>query len=273
MSNNVKWEGTATALSSIAHGSEALGTVTYLRREKIFLPDGSLEEIPVISGNSWRGIMRDVASDLWWDAAGNPKLTLPVMHALWSGGALAKLSGPTLSGARLQELKNICPVVGVFGTAGGGRIINGSLQVGKLIPICEETRHIIPAQFLTEKLPSFWDLTQIEYYSRIPNEFDSEEVEEGSRLARYGVETFIAGTKFYTWCSLSWATDTEASFFKDVFEKYCADASVGGLFRAGHGKISFDLGSQNKLNTEKHWADSVKEADPMRMLEVLSWLD
>lgn len=273
MSNNIKWDGTVTALSSIAHGSESLGTVTYLRREKMFLSDGSLEEIPVISGNSWRGIMRDIAADLWWEKAGKPKLTLPVMHALWSGGALAKLSGPTLSGARLQELKTVCPVVGVFGTAGGGRIISGCLQVGKMIPICEETKHIIPEQHLIDNLPSFWDLTQIEYYSRIPNEFDSEEVEQNSRLARYGVETFVAGTQFYSWCSLSWATDNEVSFFNDVIDKYSYDASVGGLFRAGHGKISLNFVPNVELTTGKEWFNSVEKIDPVKMLEVLSWLD
>lgn len=273
MSKNIKWEGTVTALSSISHGSEALGTVTYLRREKMFISDGTLEEVPVISGNAWRGIMRDIAADLWWKEVGEPKLTLPVMHALWSGGALAKLSGPTLSGGRLQELKNICPVVGVFGTAGGGRIISGSLQVGKLIPICEETKHIIPKEYHLANMPSLWDITQIEYYSRIPNNFDTEETEETSRLARYGVETLAAGTKFYTWCSLTWATDLEVSFFQNVLSKYSLDASVGGLFRAGHGNISFDLTNNLVDVPNVDWKEEVQKTDPMRRLEVLSWLD
>lgn len=271
--NNIMWEGTVTALSSISHGSETLGTVSYLRREKMFLSDQTIEEVPIISGNAWRGILRDVAADLWWKTVGEPKLTLPVMHALWSGGALAKLSGPTLSGARLQELKNVCPVVGVFGTAGGGRIISGVLQVGKLIPICVETAHLIPEKFLTENLPTLWDITQIEYYSRIPNEFEElDDVDKDSRLARYGVETFLAGTKFYTWCSLTWANDLEASFFNEVLNIYTSNANVGGLARAGHGKLAFNLTSSETINSID-WRTPVQGVDPLKRLEVLSWLD
>lgn len=287
MSGIYKWHGVVTAQSSVAHGAEALGTITYLRRERFLGTDGKTVEIPVISGNAWRGLLRDTAADLWWKTSGSPALTLPVMHALWSGGALAKMSGPVLSGSRLVELKRACPVVGVFGTAGGGRIVSGALQVGKMLPICKETAHLLPEYLRSEDLPSMWDLTQIEYYSRIPN-IELEDAVTGtatsvdetsgnespdSLLARYGVETFVAGTRFYTWVSLTWPTAEELAFFLDTYATYLVDARVGGLLRAGHGTLSFDLVSPDLPSPSADWRAQVQAVPLPRLLEVLSWLD
>ncbi len=276
MTSLLKWEGTATAVSSIAHGAEALGTITYLRRERFLNSFGVTEEIPVISGNAWRGLLRDTAADLWWDVVGKPLMSLSVMHALWSGGALAKVSGPLLTGSKLQELREICPVVSVFGTAGGGRIIGGSLQVGKMLPVCKETEHVLPLNLRTGDLPSMWDLTQIEYYSRIPNDLRSNENSEetlDSRLARYGAETFIAGTKFSTWCSLTWSSKQDEAFFADVLNTYITNAHVGGMGRIGHGQLMLNLAQPAELDTSVGWRDQVSEVSKTKLLEVLSWLD
>jgi len=286
----VKWEGVITAESSIVHGAQALGTITYLRRERFLMPDGSLEEIPVVSGNALRGVLRDVAADLWWERVGEPKLTLPVMHALWSGGALAKSSGAQLTGSRLAELRRLCPVVGIFGAAGGGRIIDGCLQVGKMIPLCQETLPFVPEVFQDGPAPSLWDLSQIEYYSKIPDEkpevtgAKTEEnaggslEEEKNSPARFGVETFVAGTKFYSWLALTWATSQEIDFFAEVLERFSANATVGGMGRAGHGKISFEWKTKPEVDVQSPWSlplDGFTEDAPDRgkLLEVLSWLD
>lgn len=264
-----------TAESSIAHGAETLGTVTYLRRERFLMPDGSVEQIPAVSGNALRGLLRDAAADLWWRSVGEPKLTLAVMHALWSGGALAKIAGDPLTGSRLAEVKNLCPVVGVFGTAGGGRIIGGALQVGKLIPICVETAHLIPEHLRASNLPSIWDLTQIEYYSRIPNEF-AEDADKGdpSRLARFGVETFVAGTKFHSWISLTWPTPIEEAFFNEVLSDFSAHPRVGGMARAGHGQLAMNLTRTTSVASpgSVDWR-SLSATDPAHLREVLTWLD
>jgi len=275
MSGIVRWEGIVTAESSIAHGAETLGTVTYLRRERFLMPDGSVEQIPTVSGNAVRGLLRDTAADLWWKSAGEPKLTLAVMHALWSGGALAKIAGEPLTGSRLAEVKTACPVVGVFGTAGGGRIIGGALQVGKLVPMCQETAHVLPEHLRTSNLPSIWDLTQLEYYSRIPNEFAEESEEEHtSRLARFGVETFIAGTQFHSWMTLTWPTAVEESFFREVLDEFSANSRVGGLARSGHGQLKLALTETSSVAHDVATDWRVASAtDPARLREVLSWLD
>ena len=49
-----------TALSSITHnGGQSYGITSMLRRERFVQTDGSVEEVPVISGNGIRGMLRD----------------------------------------------------------------------------------------------------------------------------------------------------------------------------------------------------------------------
>ena len=276
----VKWEGIATATSSIVHGSQVLGNITYLRREKFLLPDGSFEEIPVLSGNAWRGLLRDIAADTWWERVGKPKLTLPVVHALWSGGALAKISGPTLTGSRLASLRKEVPVIGIFGTAGGGRIIDGCLQAGKMIPICKETVHLLPTSIVKDiKLNSIWDLTQIEYYSKVPSisqEHSETNIDEDKMdPMRFGVETFVAGTQFYTWCSLTWPTEIELGFFREILSDYSSKTIIGGMSRTGHGRLNLELKETiNSVQKESipPWSKSNHYSD-LELIEMLSWLD
>lgn len=276
MRNNIRWEGTAMAVSSVLQGAETLGTVTYLRRERFLLPDNTVEDIPVISGNSWRGLLRRTVADLWWEAAGEPIMTMAVMHAIWAGGALAKSTGQPLTGSRAQTLKSACLPVGLFGAAGGGRILDGCVQVGKMVPLCEETRHVIPEKYITESMPSIWDLTQIEYYSKVPNT-DMERVENNEEEQflpmRFGIETFIPGTVFYTWLNLSWPTDDELSLMREGLQHYLGNAKVGGMSRAGHGNLSFDLEEPEILQdfVSSDWRESIPEVTELR--KILSWLD
>ena len=63
MAQTYELAGVMTALSSLIHsGGETYGITTKLRREKFVQPSGSVEEVPVISGNSIRGRLRDLGT-------------------------------------------------------------------------------------------------------------------------------------------------------------------------------------------------------------------
>lgn len=298
-----RWDGTATALSSIAHGGQSLGTVTYFRREKFLLPDGTVENVPVISGNGLRGLLRDAAAEMLWAHLGSPSLPLAVTHALWSGGALVKAKGQPLSGQRLATLRRLVPHVGVFGAAGGGRIIDGALQVGKMLPVCRQTAHLLPEALRDGPLPDMWDLMQVEDYTRLPTADRLPEVTAGhgsssvssdpgaddltpavgdraaleaspDGLMRYGVETLAAGTRFHIWFALHNATPAEHSYFTDTLARFTGNAFVGGRIARGHGQLHLDV-TGRCLDGEPEtgqWRDlgggTITEA-----LEALQWLD
>lgn len=164
----ITWRGTATATASIAHGGETRGTITLLRRELILAPDGTRVHVPIISGNSFRGLLRRTGEELLRDTLNyEGELPLAAAHALRAGGSLAKTGKEPLSGRRLATLRSLVPHIGVFGCAGGGRIIDGCLQVGKVIPHLVETTHLItPAPPAGRHLATAFEATQIETYVR-----------------------------------------------------------------------------------------------------------
>ena len=252
MSATVTWAGTITAASSITHGGETRGTITLLRREQVIQPDGRAALVPVISGNSFRGVLRRTGELLLRDVLGyEGQLPLPAAHALRAGGALAKVSGEPLSGSRLQRLRDLIPQIGVFGCAAGGRIIDGCLQAGKLLPHVAECAHLFP---VCPPVRPAAEATQLESYTRRDDagrhdwpgaggtgEPPGAAEDPDTLLMTYRVETFPAGTQFHAWLRLDRATDLEIAFFADVMAVFGAAGLLGGRAAVGHGMIRADL--------------------------------
>lgn len=232
-----KWEGVVTATSSVVHGGQTLGTVQYLRRERFLCPNGEVENIPVISGNAVRGALRDRAADLYHEFLGHSELTLPQAHLLWSGGSITKAKKEPLSGQRLREVREVCPPFALMGGGIAGRVVSGSLSVGKMIPLCSELQHIIPASIVESgPLPSFWDLTQLEEFSRFPDHSEDEETK--TLLMRYGVESFIPGTQFYWWAKVDSRNEVERAFFVEVVsDLLLGKIQLGGNKSKGFGYL------------------------------------
>jgi len=247
----VTWRGSMTAISSIAHTGESRATITLLRRELVVQPDGAVTDVPLVSGNSLRGRLRRIGEGLLRDALGyEGKLPLAAAHALRGGGALAKTAGEPLSGARLTHLRELIPQIGVFGCAAGGRIIDGCLQVGKLLPVVAETAHLLGKD--PEGLGRVFDATQLETYRRADDSLragfagmlggePAEESDRAAQLMQFRVETFPAGTVFDSWLRLERASPVEVGFFADVLAEFAQTGRLGGRLAAGHGLVRVDL--------------------------------
>lgn len=287
-----RWDGTLTALSSIAHGGDTRGTITLLRRELVITPDGRAVYVPVVSGNTLRGRLRRVGEELLRDVLGYEGLLHPAAaHALRGGGSLAKTSHEPLSGNRLQRLRALVPQIAVFGAAGGGTIIDGALDVGKVVPHVTETAHITGAT----TTGSAFAATQLEAYTRqddlashdagdlVPAAPDVELVLDDtgrpdvrptgtSRQMLFNVETFPAGTVFSTWMRLRRPTDVELAFFTDVLATYAADARLGGRIATGHGHVRVDLTASPAPSPVTDWRQTCTEhrAEILTALEGLA---
>lgn len=262
---DLRAEGIVTLVSSCSHGGDHAGTVQYLRREKIVQPDGQVVDVPVIAGNAIRGILRDHSAALTWQWLGEPSLPLPVFDFLWSGGALAKAgAGHVLRTDQLRRLRELVPHVGLFGGAGGGRIIEGHLQVGKLVPLVREIAGLLPHGVDGGDLPSVWDVVQIEEFSRrddlkrpqlAAHVHAGPTVEQGDLLSaaeppageierdvaqqmRYGVETIAAGTRLWWWLAVRGANDLEVAQLRATLASWAASgAHMGGRAATGHGRL------------------------------------
>lgn len=298
------FEGTVQTLSSISHnGGQSFGISTKLRREKFVQPDLSVEEIPVISGNSLRGMLRDRAmlhmckilgygvSEENGEVRG---LTLAAFHFLFSGGALTSEGGKAIDIERARTLRKVIPLVGVFGGALGNQIMPGKLKIGKLIPICAETNHLLPEAYRNNKAPSIWEYLQEEMYTRkddaknehlrpllsageqpelegptedalIPDPADDRPAKEHHQQMMYYVETFAAGTPFYWRITLDDVTDIEFEAFLCGLAQFSRMPYIGGKSAVGLGEISVKFDKWLSIDSRVQ-AESQEISVPLGML-------
>jgi hypothetical protein len=232
--NEYLWEAILTAQTGVVHSGDTLGTTTYLRRERTLHPDGHIEEIPVISGNSVRGRLRDLAVDAWWNDRHQPQLPAAVVHALFSGGSLTRATDEPLSGQRLQQVHDLCPPLEIFGAAGGGRILDGAAHIGKMVPLTQQTQHLLPPTYQSTTAPDMWNVINVDYFTRKRRARD-----EQAAPLRFGVETFIPGTQFYWWARLHpAATPAAVALFADTITTWITSGTIGGRLRSGYGRIA-----------------------------------
>jgi CRISPR type IV-associated protein Csf2 len=273
------FEGTMTALTSISHIGETHGINAKLRREKIIQQDGSVEQIPIISGNSLRGVLRDRGMLHMLRALGygiNEEtdevlgLSLPAFYFLFSGGALTKVSGRGIDIDEARRWREIIPLVALFGGAMGNQIMPGKLKIGKAIPICQETAHLLPERFVgDDSLESVWEMIQEEAYTRRDDEKNenlrqliapetrklleasarkkrakagTEEDVAGptgqKQQMRYFVETLAAGTRFFWDITLDDVIDLEFEAFAVTLAEFGRFPYIGGKSGVGHGKVA-----------------------------------
>lgn len=277
------FQGRVTALSSISHnGGQSFGISSKLRREKFVQPDGTVEEIPVVSGNAMRGLLRDRAMlhmckllDYGVDEENGQVrgLTLAAFHFLFSGGALTSEGGKAINLERARELRKLIPLVGVFGGAIGNMILPGKLKMGKLIPICAETVHLLPTEYNPPQSVTIWDYLQEEMYTRkddaknehyrplltasarpeltdqsdeqdalIPNPADDPPGrDEHKQQMMYYVETFAAGSLFYWRITLDDVSDIEFEAFLCGLAQFSRLPYIGGKSNVGLGEISVNF--------------------------------
>lgn len=275
------YEGTMTALTSIAHnGGQSFGVESKLRRERFVQADGRIvEEVPVLSGNGLRGMLRD--RGMWHmcralgygvdEEAGRVRgLSLSAFYFLFSGGALGEGGGDGIDVDYARRLRESIPLISIFGGAVGNQILPGKLKVGKAIPVCAETQHLLPAQYRSDNPTSVWDFLQSEMYTRKDDERNEKlrTAIEGKALKRledkgnlsllpevgleqrqkdaerkpqqmmYMTETFAAGTPFYWKLTLEDVSDIEYEAFMTTLAEFSRMPYVGGKSAVGLGEVA-----------------------------------
>lgn len=283
------FEGVVTALSSICHnGGERNGTVTQLRREKFIQPGGKVAAVPVVSGNSIRGILRDrgmfsMLRQVGYGVQADGKvqgLPLQAFYFLFSGGALASTGKEGIDVGHFRKLKSTIPLIGLFGGAVGNAIMPGKLKIGKLLPICKETDHLLPVRFRHENPQTIWEYCQTEMFTRRDDAkndrllpmlqqkqvaeqsglFGTETAVEAEAPAKgagpqqmmYNVETLAAGTQFYWKVLAEDVTDIEFEAFLACLIEFSKSPNIGGKGATGHGEIAVKLDNWVEIDSRLH---------------------
>ena len=283
------FEGTMTALTSVSHIGETHGINAKLRREKVVQADGSVEEVPIISGNSLRGILRDrgmlhMLKCLGYgvnETTGKVNgLSLAAFYFLFSGGALEKVGSRGLDIDEARKWRDLIPLVAIFGGAMGNQIMPGKAKIGKAIPICRETAHLLPSRFVETGIQlSIWDMCQEEAYTRRDDEKNEnlrqliapgvralleakastqrERAKSGDDVAgetgqkqqmRYFVETLAAGTRLFWDITMDDVTDLEFEAFCVTLAEFSRFPYIGGKSGVGHGKVEIRFDSWMEID-------------------------
>lgn len=276
MNRTLELRARVTALSSISHGGgQSYGITSKFRRERFVQPDGTVEEVPVISGNALRGMLRDrgmahMCRSLGYGEAGEG-LSLAAYHFLFSGGALSDQAGRALDVDRARSLRRMIPLVGLFGGGVGNMLLPGKLKIDKMIPVCRETLHLLPEAYHIATPASIWDYLQEEMYTRkddeknehlrqmlapdvrgllddasavrrlLPSDAPLEEKPGSKQQMMYYVETLAAGTPFAWSIVLDDATDAEMEAFAVALAEWSRLPYLGAKSNVGLGKVAIDI--------------------------------
>lgn len=239
---SARWDLEITARAPIAHRGDTAGTTALLRRMKIVQPDGTFELVPVISGNSLRGVLRRIGEELLREVLEyDGLLPLHVAHLLRNGGAIAKSTAEPLTGRRLHEFRDLIPQVSVFGGAIGSSPISGCLRVGHVLPLIREAVPALRYEY-DQPLPSSFDVLSLESYSHGDDPslgLDTAADESGpTPLMRFDIEAFAPGTRFESWVQLDRGSALDHAFAVDVLTEFTRRGWLGGRTASGHGQIS-----------------------------------
>jgi len=248
--------GTLKALSPIFHGgNEKTGSVVLLNRQK-FITDNGAEEIPIISGNAIRGVLRRlIMSDMLEQVGYELDVSTPrgqkLYHALFTGGVLETVdekSSGVIDLALKRSIVETLPPVRLFGFSIGNQIIESKLKVGQGLPICTELIAYLPVH----PAHSIYELLSHHYQTR-KDDLKAER-EKGEQAVQMLIEheVFAAGTEFYHEFKLEDPDEIDKSCLARVIELWKTKPYIGGKSAIGLGelKITYNLSetSERYLN-------------------------
>jgi hypothetical protein len=266
------------------------GNEAIINRESVLF-DGSVRQVPVLSGNAIRHrmIREPGALHLIKTCELEGKLNLDQANFLFNGGNLTE-SSPTENIAKIGEMQELIPLIRLLGGSLRNQVIGGSLIAGRGILVCEENRETIekmlPDNFeLPEiRLRSCEDFIDQYQYTRgdarkrkdanlIVDEVDS----DGTNLMIYSGQSVITGAMFYHQFILQNVSTLEiGALLNSLYEWDEAGATIGGSARIGHGKlqtyflIEVDLG--NKKKEPKELITAYKKHCEKNKEKISDWL-
>jgi CRISPR type IV-associated protein Csf2 len=260
----IRLDGKITLLSALSHIGESLGTDSYLSEDIIIGPDGQPVECFLYSGNSFRGILRDMAAKYLLDKLGGVAIPLDTFHLLFSGGSIGGPQAVDIDQARAY--RKALPALSIFGGGVGNQIMEGKLKIGAMYPLVKECQRVIPEKYRDEKAPSWKKWTYEKSYTRrddskqenmrkyiadaellpgpkqqglLTGETEApkkkKEKDAPATQMRYTVELLAAGAIMYQRIYLQDMSDLELGAFVSALHEFQKAPFLGGKSGTGHG--------------------------------------
>lgn len=273
----------------IIHTEETIGNISKIKKMRV-MNGAQPTQVPALSGNSFRGQLRDILADRMFSALsdnGEHPITFTnneIYGAIYSGGALREDSRLT---GTMQDIANALPMIRLMGAAFGNVMLPSKLAVTHITPCAQETSEILSATreaFGTDVLPpiSIWPKARDLIFNDGPltrkddrrdparQRFASPgippegEVEQAQQMIYY-VECIAPGTwmlhQLYTKYPLD---ELELGCLFDGLTAWLAAPTLGGRSAAGYGQVRAyvrgNATAQIKKPEQTDWPSAITEA-------------
>lgn len=235
--------------SPASHIGETASTGSYFQTIKT-----SSGRLPIITGNSVRGTLRDCGAKQLLDQLG-VLVEKEVFHILFSGG---NLNGAVkMDVGKAKSVREHLPIVSLFGGGLGDMILAGKMAVGNLYPICKESEDItgeysdISWKNLIEEIEyTRTDDEKSDELTRYISDPEAEKTAKASTQMRYSVQYIAAGAELVQEIVLyDNVTELEEGALLAAFEIWFACPKLGGMANKGFG--FFDASTNFGLSVDK----------------------
>lgn len=282
----------------IIHTDETIGNISKLKQMRVIYK-GKPVSVPALSGNSFRGQLRDILADELCSSLSNrgeQRLRFDnneVYTILYSGGALSDKSE---SAKLMGNFSEYLPSMRLMGAAFGDRMLPSKLAMTRVVPCAEETQEILQGMYgtLEEGLvppPSEWtnarnllfndgpltrkddrkDLTRQRFVdSETVQQPESQSGTNNNGTSRdpqqmiYYVECIPAGTWLLQQLYSKFPLDQlELGCLFDGLNAFLGQPTLGGRSAAGYGQVRAQL--RGSVGTESvkwpdKWSKTIKKA-------------
>lgn len=294
---DVHYEGWIVLRTPLQHGGDrSFGTTRLFRAQKVVCEDergvGVVRKIPVYSGNAVRGVFRDLAAEQLFRTLG---VAVPphVFDFFTSGGSLTT-KGTTVDLGLARRLREVIPMVGLFGGGVGNQILEGKLIFLQGMPICRETLGILPSYCVAAPSAnlSIRDLRQFEFGVRrddkkrenwqpmLEGPAPAKRDDEAAAQMKYETETLAPGSCLRFGFIGKDLTEAEWRAFLMALIGFLARPFLGGRAAAGYGEVAVpalhparrlaQIAADVQLDTSQALATIETEVDREQQLEVLA---
>lgn len=245
---------TLKAISPIAHGEYAdgidYGNIMLFRRMPM-IHNGTVHNVPVLSGNSTRGNLRRILAREMVDRFKLRNLMGAAFDkfyiALANGGNLDKNMDAAVDTDRLREIRSMIPMLSVFGSSLYKFMLSGMVSIGFAVPRCTE---------LETGDMSIVDMTADIGLTR---HIDREQADpKEAKPMPYQVETVIPGCEFDV--EINFAPQTTEAERSCIAHGLNMLKTVGGKSGVGFGRVKL---SGEDLDDSSYvlWLNSRTEKD------------
>lgn len=203
--------------------------------------------MPVITGNSIRGTLRDCGAKHLLDTLGIA-VDKATFHVLFSGGNLSGAS--KLDIKRAKEAREHFPFVSLFGSGLGTMILGGKMDCGFAYPVCAESEELLGIESdgtswrskIDEMEFTRMDDSKDDRLSNYITDVTEESKSKASTQMRYSVQYISPGTEFVQHIALYRnTTDLELGALYTCFAEWFRHPKLGGMGNKGFGAFSGEV--------------------------------